>query len=131
MITGISMIGQTLAMDGLYKTPEANKGKKAYNSAPAEAVLSSLPDSAAEVAESLSQNIADVKNSVEKIIETSDDIIMGRTLQFSVSQDLGKVVIKVINPETHEVIREIPSEEMQKLAANLKEAVGLIFDENV
>ncbi len=130
MNTAISMIGQMVATDGLYKTPVASKGKKAYSGSPMEAVLSNFPNSAAEVAETLSQNIADTKNSVEKVLKTSD-VVLGRTLQFSVNQELGRIVVKVIDPNTQRVIREIPSEDMQKLQAYLKDAAGLIFDENV
>ena len=86
--------------------------------------------SAAEVAETLSQNIADTKNSVEKVLKTSD-VVLGRTLQFSVNQELGRIVVKVIDPNTQRVVREIPSEDMQKLQAYLKNASGLLFDENV
>ncbi len=130
MNTAISMIGQMAATDGLYKTPAASKGKKAYSGNPTEAVLSNFPNSAAEVAETLSQNIADTKNSVEKVLKTSD-VVLGRTLQFSVNQELGRIVVKVIDPNTQRVIREIPSEDMQKLQAYFKDAAGLIFDENV
>jgi flagellar protein FlaG len=130
MNTAISMIGQMMATDGLYKTPAVSRGKKAYSGNPTEAVLSNFPNSAAEVAETLSQNIADTKNSVEKVLKTSD-VVLGRTLQFSVNQELGRIVIKVIDPSTQSVIREIPSEDMQKLQAYLKDASGLLFDENV
>ena len=130
MNTAISMIGQMTATEGLYKTPAVSKGKKAYSGNPTEAVLSNFPNSAAEVAETLSQNIADTKNSVEKVLKTSD-VVLGRTLQFSVNQELGRIVIKVIDPSTQSVIREIPSEDMQKLQAYLKDASGLLFDENV
>lgn len=130
MNTAISMIGQTMATDGLYKTPAVTKGKKAYSGNPTEAVLSNFPNSAAEVAETLSQNIADTKNSVERVLKTSD-VVLGRTLQFSVNQELGRIVVKVIDPNTQRVVREIPSEDMQKLQAYLKNASGLLFDENV
>ncbi|MBP5158603.1 MAG: flagellar protein FlaG [Treponema sp.] len=130
MNTAISMIGQMTATEGLYKTPAVSKGKKAYSGNPTEAVLSNFPNSAAEVAETLSQNIADTKNSVEKVLKTSD-VVLGRTLQFSVNQELGRIVIKVIDPSTQSVIREIPSEDMQKLQAYLRDASGLLFDENV
>ena len=72
MNTAISMIGQTMATDGQFKTPAVTKGKKAYSGNPTEAVLSNFPNSAAEAAETLSQNIADTKNSVEKVLKTSD-----------------------------------------------------------
>ena len=40
-------------------------------------------------------------------------------------------MVKVVNKETEELIREIPSEEILNLAARLDEMVGMIFDETV
>lgn len=130
MNTGIGMIGQALTTDGQHKTPAVTNGKVNCSGTSKKAVVTDFPASAAEVAESLSQNIADTKQTVERILKSSDDILMGRTLQFSVSQELGKVVIKVIDSSTNKVVREIPSEDMQKLAANLRDAAGVIFDQN-
>ena len=130
MNTSISMIGQMMATDGLYKTPATSGNKKTYSGKSTDAVISNFPNSAAEVVESLSQNIADTKNSVEKLLKTAD-AIMGRTMQFYVNKELGRVVVQIIDPATQSVIREIPSEELQKLSASLEKTAGLIFDENV
>jgi flagellar protein FlaG len=90
--------------------------------------LNKFPKSAAEVAEKLAQNIADTKADIEEIQKMAD-MVMSHSLQFTVNQELGQVIIKVVDPSTKKVIREIPSEDMQKLKARLKDAIGLIFDE--
>ena len=41
---------------------------------------------------------------------------MGRELNFSVDQASGYSVVRVINPQTGEVIRQLPSEELLKIA---------------
>lgn len=46
-------------------------------------------------------------------------------LQFSVNDDTDKVVVKVIDSETKEVIRQIPSEEMIAIAKALDSIKGL------
>ena len=46
---------------------------------------------------------------------------VNRELQFSVDKDSGKTVIKVIDKETHEVIRQIPGEEALNVAKRLNE----------
>lgn len=43
-----------------------------------------------------------------------------RTLSFQVHEASGRTIIRVINPETDEVIRQIPSEEVLNLAAEMK-----------
>lgn len=54
-----------------------------------------------------------------------------RKLQFRVNKDTNRIVIKVIDTNTDKVIREIPSEEIQRLQARIRETVGLLFDENI
>ncbi len=62
----------------------------------------------------------------------------GRTLNFSVDEESGKPVVKVIDFETKEVIRQIPSEEILTMAKAIKRlqddlgsATGLMFDKTI
>jgi flagellar protein FlaG len=55
-----------------------------------------------------------------------------RELNFSVDEELGKTVVRVIDENTGDVIRQIPSEDMLTLAKNLAEikertTKGLLF----
>lgn len=52
-------------------------------------------------------------------------------LNFSVHEASGKIMVTVVNEDTGEVIREIPSRELLELATKLEEAIGLIFDKKV
>jgi len=53
-----------------------------------------------------------------------------RTLQFSVEEASGNVVVKVIDSETQEMIRQIPSEEVLGIATRLEAATkGVLIDE--
>jgi len=54
-----------------------------------------------------------------------------RKLRFVVDHNSNEVIVKVIDKNTDKVIREIPPEELQRLHRNLKEAIGLLFDEMV
>lgn len=44
-----------------------------------------------------------------------------RSLQFSVDEELGRTVVKVLDSETEEVIRQIPSEEVLTIARNIRD----------
>jgi len=70
---------------------------------------------------------------VRKIVEQIQNIsnMFDRKLQFSVSDELDEVVVKVIDSNTDKVIREIPSAEIQKLQIRIKETLGLLFDESI
>jgi flagellar protein FlaG len=45
---------------------------------------------------------------------------MGRDLSFSVDSTTGYHVVRVTNPETGEVIRQLPSEELLKIAESMQ-----------
>jgi flagellar protein FlaG len=53
---------------------------------------------------------------------------MRRDLQFRVDEDTNKVVVSVVNPETGEIIRQIPSEELMSVARTLGQLQGLLID---
>ena len=54
-----------------------------------------------------------------------------RSLQFSIDEASGRTVIKVVDKETQEVIRQIPEEDVLALAARLEDAQAgmLVKDE--
>ncbi|HUT41818.1 MAG TPA: flagellar protein FlaG [Gammaproteobacteria bacterium] len=54
---------------------------------------------------------------------------MQRSLRFSVDDDSGRVVVKVMDKNTDEVIRQIPSEQMLALMKHINDVDGLIFDD--
>ena len=92
--------------------------------------ISVFPTTAAEVSQTLANNLADTRETVEEIQKVSD-IVLGHKLQFNVNKELGRVVVKVLDPSTNAVIREIPSEELQKIQLQMKHTIGLLFDELV
>lgn len=51
-----------------------------------------------------------------------------RSLRFSVDDDSGRTIVRVIDTENDEVIRQIPSEEMLALIRHFNEVTGNIFD---
>lgn len=55
-------------------------------------------------------------------------ILQNIDLSFSVHKASGKIIVTVINENTGEVIREIPSSELLDLAAKLEETIGLMLD---
>lgn len=127
-MNAVSMIGQTVAMDGrAYYSAQvlpSGRGKTA-------AVQDGLfPDSSSEVAQSIAQRLSETKANVQELQKLSD-MVMGHKLQFNVNEQLGRVVVKVIDSSTNEIIREIPSEDVQKLQIRMKQAIGVLFDETI
>ena len=52
-------------------------------------------------------------------------------LQFSIHEPTGRTVVKVINKDDDETVREIPPEKILDLAAKLDEMMGIMFDKTV
>ena len=48
---------------------------------------------------------------------------VNRDLFFSVDEDSGKTVIKVVNADTAELVRQIPSEEVLRLSETIRESI--------
>jgi len=47
-----------------------------------------------------------------------------RALQFSVDEESGATIVKIIDSQTKEVIRQIPTEEVLSIASRLRAAAG-------
>ncbi|WP_460117166.1 flagellar protein FlaG [Pseudomonas sp. S2_C03] len=63
---------------------------------------------------------------IEKFVQS-----IKRNLEFSIDEPSGKVVVKVIASDSGEVIRQIPNEEVLKLANSLNDASSLLFSAKV
>lgn len=55
--------------------------------------------------------------------------LIDHKVHLSVNKAINRVIITVVDKESNEVVKEFPCEEIQNLAAHLKEAIGLLFDE--
>ncbi len=63
-----------------------------------------------------------------KNLKDNVEIIHKIGLNFTLHDSTGKTMVKVMNRDTDELIREIPSEEFLDFAAKMDEFVGLLFD---
>jgi flagellar protein FlaG len=67
------------------------------------------------------QDLKNVVNDVNEFIKP-----INNTLQFSIDDETGTTVVKVIDTETDKVIKQIPSEEMLALAKAIGQLKGLL-----
>ena len=82
-----------------------------------------------DTAEDIEQDLEKVKKAVQELQQMSN--FLDRKLQFNVNEELGRVVVKVVDSSTDKVIKEIPSAEVQKMQIRIKEVLGLLFDEKI
>lgn len=67
----------------------------------------------------------DAQNLVKKMNQTLQSINTG--LEFSLHEETGQMVIKVVDRETKEVLRQIPSEEAIAVASALDKVKGSLL----
>lgn len=67
--------------------------------------------------------------SLNEVVSGLNEMVQNlhRNLHFSVDDHSGDTVIKVIDSQTDEVVRQIPSEEIMKLRQRMKDAAGALF----
>jgi len=70
-----------------------------------------------------------LQKTVKKLNEFSGNL--RRNLKFSIDEKSNRTVVTVLNSETNEVIRQIPSEEVLSLASNLEKETGVILNVKV
>ena len=68
----------------------------------------------------------EIFNLIEKVNGKFE--IQDRELSFSIHDKTKQIMIKVVNKETKEVIKEIPSEKILDIVASMMEVAGLIVD---
>lgn len=69
----------------------------------------------------------DLFEAVRKLNDTAK--IFDRRIRFSVHEATGRIVARVIDARTDEVIREIPPRQILDLVAKLQELLGIVIDE--
>ena len=62
-------------------------------------------------------------------LQKMTEMVGGNKLLFSVNKELGSVVVSIVDSATNQVIKQIPSEDMQKLKLRIRKAIGSMFDE--
>jgi flagellar protein FlaG len=68
------------------------------------------------------KELAQATEALKKAIEP-----LTNSLQFSVDEDSGRAIVKIVDSKTNEVIRQLPSKEMLEIAKSLDRIQGLLF----
>ncbi len=68
----------------------------------------------------------DTKDAMDRIEQAA--VLFNRKIRLEVEEDLNIMIVKVIDSETEEVIRQIPPEELIELSKNAKDLKGLLIN---
>ncbi len=117
-----NVLGQQMATDGrLVNSNVARKVQQTAVTLPSSDVAKSQPEE---------PNLETVKAEIERIQKDFSNSL-GRKVQFNVNQELDTVVVTIVDPSNNKIIKEIPSEDIQKLHARMIEAQALLVDEKI
>jgi flagellar protein FlaG len=72
---------------------------------------------------------SEIQSMLDNIASSSE--ILNKRVKLRVNKEINRVVITIVDKSTNEVIKQIPSEELQNLARHLNEAIGVLFDREV
>ena len=93
---------------------------------PITSVIQTVSDPVEKQPQDVQAEVAKALEAVEIMMEVRE-----RSVQFVVDQDSGADVIKVIDDNTGEVIRQIPTDELLGFMRNLTKMLGNFLDERV
>lgn len=118
------------SIQGSPVTASVAKAERAQSSpATAVEVERQTSEDAANSATQVANDSPASREEVEAAVATIQDFVqtVRRSLNFSLEEGSGRVVVKVTDAGSGDVIRQIPSEEALQLAENLSEVRSLLF----
>jgi flagellar protein FlaG len=79
----------------------------------------------------LGYNPEDMRRNIQEAIENLNQQLKnnGRGLSFQMDETINRPIITVRNIHTGEVVRQIPNEEVVRMAHSIEEGKGLLFNE--
>jgi flagellar protein FlaG len=73
------------------------------------------PSAVNEVTQPTREVVAKAAEQIQSFVQS-----MGRNLSFSVDETTGYHVVRVVNPSTGELVRQLPSEELLKISRDFQ-----------
>lgn len=142
-INSLSNAGVIVGAGAPYRTqgasgrePVAGEAGAATSEAGVAANVKESAAAAADVARAQQQQAAQQREAVQESVDKLNEFIRPyvTSLQFSIDKDAGKLVVKILDTETREVIKQFPSEKVLALAKALAEAMkkpeGLLLEQD-
>lgn len=71
------------------------------------------------------------KEELEQAVKQSNKLLFNddNRFEFEIHEGTGRMMVKLVNKETKEIVKEIPSEKILDLIANIWDLVGILVDE--
>lgn len=93
-----------------------------------EQVLTALPTAGGALGQAESSSVALGKGELVEPIQRINEVMSHYGVQFELGEYESRVVTRIVDRESGEVIRQIPAEEVLKIAERLEEVQGRLID---
>ncbi|WP_075881975.1 flagellar protein FlaG [Vreelandella massiliensis] len=93
-----------------------------------ESVLDKLPAAGSQLAQAESNTDATTPGALVEPLQRINEVMSQRGLEFDLSDESSRVITRVVDRESGEVIRQIPAEEVLRIAERLNELQGGLID---
>lgn len=125
----LSTAGSTQRRDFAPPTQTATTQLTASPVPAATAISSTNPSSQQDSNTGLGSSDPDTKGMLESVVSDLKALSQRAqpNLDFSIDEETGTFVVKVIDKDSGEVIRQLPTEEVLRIAEQLDEMRGLLF----
>ncbi|MGC9325302.1 MAG: flagellar protein FlaG [Desulfomonilia bacterium] len=112
---------------------EPNRSSPATQNSP---IPREHPVEAPEVSEQKKKPLQNEHETAEEILNSVEEIniqleSINRSIRFSVDESSGDIVVKIVNTDSGEVIKQIPPDEALRLKEHIQDMLGLIVEEMV
>ncbi|MDD3840311.1 MAG: flagellar protein FlaG [Clostridia bacterium] len=73
------------------------------------------------------------KQKIQGAVDAANDVVkaINKGFEFEIHDDTNRIMVRVINKDTQEVIREIPPEEILDMLGKMWRAVGILIDKKI
>jgi len=123
MDSTIVPIDKPAAIDSKQRQVDQSKAGEQPARGSGNALASQTPEYADTTVQAL------VESSLEK---NGDEIVFGgRSIKFALDQETKRVIVRVTDENSGEVVRQIPPEDYLRLISSFREMFGVLFDEIV
>lgn len=118
MVSELTTIGRQLAPPVTTSLPAANA---AINKNDVAVSGNDVPPARPAVSAASHEDVLEAVHKMKDYMQRID-----RDLNFTIDKDSGMTVVKVIDPSTDEVVRQIPTEEIMRVVRSLESGGGLL-----
>jgi len=122
-------------VDSVRMDPHHNTNTMNVNKVQTESVkqLQLNVEKASEEPQKQQNNDVDLSKAMDSLKKTFERLsrFFKTEAQFTIERELNMIIIKIKDKDTGEIVRQIPPEVAVKIAKNLQELIGILFDEKV